>query len=252
MKANKTPQKILIVGATSAMAVETAKLFAAKGAALMLAGRNANKLTQVADDLRVRGTGKISTCVWDVNDIEGCQGMINTAQQFLGDIDAVLVAHGTLPDQKRCEREVDYALNEFKTNATGTIALLTSLANYFENRKAGCITVITSVAGDRGRQSNYLYGTAKAAVNTFLQGLRNRLYKSGVRVLTIKPGFVDTPMTAHLPKNFLFATPETVAKGIYSAMVKQKTDVLYVPGFWRIIMWIVKLIPERIFKGMSL
>jgi short-subunit dehydrogenase len=131
------------------------------------------------------------------------------------------------------------------------ISLLTLLANYFEHQKRGCIAVISSVAGDRGRQSNYVYGAAKGAVTIFLQGLRNRLASKGVAVVTIKPGMVDTPMTAHMRKSRLFASAETVGQGIYQAMVKRR-DVVYMPGYWRYIMWIIKSIPESRFKNLRI
>ena len=131
------------------------------------------------------------------------------------------------------------------------VSFLTPVANYFEKLQKGTIAVGSSVAGDRGRQSNYLYGTAKGAKTIFLQGLRNRLTKSGVQVLTIKPGFVDTPMTAHIEKGPLFVDPEVIAQGIMKA-IKNKRDVVYLPFFWRWIMLIIKLIPEKIFKRLSL
>jgi short-subunit dehydrogenase len=131
------------------------------------------------------------------------------------------------------------------------ISLLTISANYFEQRRRGCIAVISSVAGDRGRKSNYVYGTAKAALTTFLQGLRNRLSSSGVTVVTVKPGFVATPMTAHMKSGLLTASPQAVGQGIYEAMMKKK-DVVYLPWFWQPIMFIVKSIPESVFKRLSL
>ena len=138
-----------------------------------------------------------------------------------------------------------------QTNALSVISLLTLLANHFEQQRHGCIAVISSVAGDRGRQSNYVYGTAKGALSIFLQGLRNRLHKSGVQVLTVKPGFVDTPMTASLPKGPLWATPEKVAEDIDKA-IENKRNVLYTPSFWFLIMAIIKSVPESIFKRLSL
>ena len=128
---------------------------------------------------------------------------------------------------------------------------MTWLANYCESQGRGTLAVISSVAGDRGRKSNYVYGASKAALDTFLSGLRNRVDRAGVQVLTIKPGFVATRMTAHIPKNRLFATPEQVAHGILKAIRKRK-DVVYVPWFWRPIMTIIKSVPERIFKGRDL
>jgi short-subunit dehydrogenase len=142
-------------------------------------------------------------------------------------------------------------LDEFTTNAISYMALMTRLANVFEAQKWGCLAVISSVAGDRGRGSNYVYGAAKGAVSLFAQGLRNRLSKSGVVVVTIKPGFVDTPMTAHLKKNPLFAKPAPVGRRIYTAMLRGES-VVYVPWFWWWIMLIIRNIPEAIFKKLSL
>jgi len=142
-------------------------------------------------------------------------------------------------------------LKEFTTNCASVISLLRILADYFEQQRRGCIAVISSVAGDRGRQSNYVYGAAKGAVTVFLQGLRNRLYKSGVAVVTIKPGTVDTPMTAGMKKGLLFASASSVGQGIYKAMLARK-EVVYLPWFWRPIMFIIRSIPEPIFKKLSL
>src|SRR3954469_24500047 len=196
-------QSLLIVGATSAIAQATAHLFAADGACLFLVGRNADRLAAIADDLRVRGAGEVQTYELDVNDLEKQAAMIEAATAAFGALDAVLIAHGTLGDQHTSETLVVEALREWSTNATCAIALLTLLANAFERQGHGTIAVISSVAGDRGRRSNYVYGAAKAALNVFLEGLRARLARAGVAVVTIKPGFVDTPMTAAIPKNFL-------------------------------------------------
>lgn len=242
--------KVLIIGATSAIAHETAKCFARDGAELFLVARSAEKLTAVADDLKVRGAQRVETFVLDANELERHTALFDGAIRNLNGIDMLLIAHGTLGDQQRCEKSVEQTIKELSTNAISVISLLTLSANYFEQQRRGCIAVISSVAGDRGRQSNYVYGTAKAAVSTFMQGLRNRLAKSGVAVLTIKPGFVDTPMTADKPKGLLFARPRSVGEGIYKAMLQGK-DVVYLPWFWRPIMFVVCNIPERIFKQLS-
>lgn len=243
--------KILIVGATSAIAHETAKLFANNKAKLFLAGRSQEKLNAVCNDLLVRGAEQAETFCLDLTKFDQHQQLLETAINTLGGLDAVLIAHGTLGDQQACEQSVTKTISEFNVNCLSVISILTIVANYFEEQMRGCIAVITSVAGDRGRKSNYIYGTAKGALNVFLQGLRNRLFSSGVSVVTIKPGFVDTPMTASIPKNSFFAQPQTVAKGIYRAM-KQSKNVVYLPWFWRPIMLIVKIIPESIFKKMNL
>lgn len=243
--------RVLIVGATSTIAQATAKHFAAAGDKLFLTGRSDEKLQVIADDLRVRGAEQVHTYVLDVNHFTSHAELLRDALSALGELDVVLIAHGTLPDQEACENDLEKTLHELSTNALSTIALLTPVARQFEEQGSGTIAVISSVAGDRGRQSNYVYGTAKAAVSTFLSGLRNRLYDAGVNVVTIKPGFVDTPMTAHLPKNALFASPEYVGKQIYDAIVAGK-DVVYIPWFWRFIMLVIKLIPEPIFKRLNL
>ena len=243
--------RILILGATSALAHETAKLFARDGADLVLVARSEQKLAAVQGDLKVRGAKEIETIVADLNDFTRHQEIIDAALKPFAGLDMALVAYGTLGDQPRCEQDVELAVQEFNNNCTSTISLLTLLANYFEPQKRGCIAVISSVAGDRGRQSNYVYGAAKAGVTVFLQGLRNRLAKKGVAVVTIKPGMVDTPMTAHLRKGLLFAKPEIVGKGIYEAMLKHK-EVVYLPGYWRYVMWIIKSIPEPMFKKMNI
>ncbi len=242
--------KILIIGATSAIAQETAKLYARDGAELFLVARSAFKLSSVKDDLVVRGAKRAETYVLDISELDRHSEMIQAAIDALGELDMALIAHGTLGSQWLSEESVEKTLEEFNTNCTSVISLLTILANYFEQRKRGCIAVISSVAGDRGRKSNYVYGAAKGALSIFLQGLRGRLAASGVKVVTIKPGFVDTPMTASLRKGLLFASPRTVGRGIYDAMNKGK-DVVYLPWFWRPIMLIVKSVPERVFKKVS-
>ena len=242
---------VMIVGATSAIAHETAKLIAKDKAKLFLVGRTRKKLAAVRDDLIVRGASQVDTFLLDVTHLDRHQELLDTAIATLGELDTVLIAHGTLGDQQACQQSVTETMKELTTNCTSVISLLTILANYFEQQKRGCIAVITSVAGDRGRQSNYVYGTAKGALNVLLQGLRNRLASSNVSVLAIKPGFVDTPMTAALPKNRLFVQPQTVGIGIYNAMRKGK-DSVYLPWFWRPIMFVVRCIPESVFKRLSL
>src|SRR6266571_1524157 len=243
--------RVLMIGATSAIAHETAKCFAQDGAELFLVARSAEKLKVIGNDLKVRGAKRIETFVLDVNDFERHQQMIEAAITSLDGLDMVLIAHGTLADQEKCQRSVAETLQEFTTNCTSIISLLTILADYFEQQRRGCIAVISSAAGDRGRQSNYVYGAAKGAVSIFLQGLRNRLDKSGVAVVTIKPGIVDTPMTAALKKGLLFANARGVGQGVYQAMKKRK-EVVYLPWYWRPVMFMMRRIPEPVFKKLSM
>ena len=242
---------ILVLGATSAIAQETAKHWAQEEAKLFLVARDKDKLAAVASDLRVRGASHVEEFPMDLGHIEIHQQLIHAAIHSLGEIDVAFFAYGTLSNQNTCIQSASETLKEFTINCTSVLSLLTILANHFENQKKGCLAVITSVAGERGRQSNYVYGAAKGAVSIFLQGLRNRLAHSGVTVITVKPGFVDTPMTAHLRKNALFANPRLVGQRIFKAIQKGK-DIVYIPIFWRPIMAFVRHIPERIFKRLSL
>ncbi len=244
-------QRILIVGAASAIAEAAARQWAGRGAALFLVARNAEKLDAIAADLRVRGAAKVGTWAMDATDTAAHAAMLDAARAELGGLDVALIAHGTLPDQKACEASVELTLREIDNNGLSVIALATRLANLLEAQGSGTIAVIGSVAGDRGRQSNYVYGAAKGLVARFLEGLRNRLAKKGVQVLTIKPGFVDTPMTAAFPKGALWAQPADVARGIVAA-VDRRQDVVYLPGFWRAIMLVIRHIPEFVFKKLSL
>ena len=205
----------------------------------------------MAADLHVRGAAHVETQAADLNDCEQHDRLLQQATASLGGLDIALITYGTLGNQHAGEQSYPQAEQELRTNFLSVVSLLTGLANQCETQQHGCLAVISSVAGERGRQSNYIYGTAKGALSLFLQGLRNRLTKAGVTVITIKPGFVDTPMTAAFPKNALFASAETVGAGVYRAILKQK-DIAYVPGFWRWIMLIIRLIPERIFKRLGL
>ncbi|GAB4545925.1 MAG: SDR family oxidoreductase [Anaerolineae bacterium] len=243
--------RVIIIGANSAIAHEVSRCFAADGAALFLVARSEEKLAVAAQDLKVRGASHVVSMAADLNQLGEHEALINSAYQALGGLDAALIAHGTLGDQPTLQQDVQATLDNLTTNAISYISLLTLLANRFEAQKSGCIAVISSVAGDRGRASNYVYGTAKAAVTTFASGLRNRLQKVGVNVVTIKPGFVDTPMTANMKKNALYAKPNVVGKRIYQAMLKGE-DIVYTPAIWMLIMLIIRNIPERIFKKLSL
>ena len=244
-------QKILIIGATSAIAEATARLWAARGEALFLVGRRAERLEAIAADLRVRGAVLVECLAMDACDTPLHAAMLDAAEAAMGGVDVALIAHGSLPDQKACEASAELTLKEIDTNALSVISLATLLAQHFEARGRGVLAVIGSVAGDRGRQSNYVYGAAKGMLGIFLQGLRNRLSKRGVQVLTIKPGFIDTPMTASFSKGALWAKPENVARGIVRA-IDHRRDEVYLPGFWRLIMLIVRHVPERLFKRLSL
>lgn len=240
-------KKILIIGATSAIAESAARIWSQRGNELFLVARNQERLNLIAKDLKVRGASVINSYCMDANNFDQHASLLDQAFGILGSIDIVLIAHGTLSNQKECEQSVELTMQEIKTNALSVIALLTHLASRFEKQESGTIAVISSVAGDRGRSSNYIYGSSKAMLTTFTSGLRQRLYKSGVSVVTIKPGFVDTPMTAEFKKGLLWAKPQKIAMGIVSACDKNNGEV-YMPSFWWGIMRIINLIPDKVFK----
>jgi len=242
---------ILILGATSTIAKHTIRLFAADEHSLYLVARNEDKLASMKQDMLVRGAKDVNYECLDLSDDKQHTDLISRVTETMGSIDIVLIAYGTLSDQNISIESYANTLKELQINCLSVISLLTILANQMEQQGSGSIAVISSPSGDRGRQSNYIYGTAKGALTIFLQGLRNRLSKSNVHVLTIKPGFVDTPMTKDFKKGFLWANPEVISKGIYNA-IKKKREVVYLPFFWRYIMFIIKSIPEKIFKYLSL
>jgi decaprenylphospho-beta-D-erythro-pentofuranosid-2-ulose 2-reductase len=243
--------KMLIFGATSAIAEAVARQVARVHGELYLVGRNPETLDMIAQDLIVRGARKVGKESGDLTYREKYADWIDSASHFMKGIDVILIAHGVLGDQKELEQNNDLAFDHFNTNLMSAALLAEAAGHYFERAKRGVIAVIGSVAGDRGRQSNYYYGSAKGGLEIFLQGLRNRLYPHGVSVLTIKPGFVSTPMTAHLKKNFLFASPDRVASGILHAIKKEK-DVVYLPWFWKWVLCVIKSIPEGVFKRLKL
>jgi decaprenylphospho-beta-D-erythro-pentofuranosid-2-ulose 2-reductase len=244
-------KRILIIGATSAIAEATARLFAARGDSLVLAGRDLPQLERIANDLKLRGAPGAHVLALDVNDFDKHVAAIQQASDLLNGVDIALIAHGTLGNQGECERDFSLALKELNTNAISVMSLLTQLANRMQAQGSGQLAVIGSVAGDRGRPSNYVYGTAKAAVATFCEGLRARLYPHNVNVLLIKPGFVDTPMTAAFKKGLLWAKPEKIAALIVRALDRRQ-QVIYTPSFWALIMLIIRSIPRPLFVRLKL
>lgn len=243
-------EAVLILGATSAIARATAAAFAARGAALYLASRDLDELRRIAADLRLRYGVEVRHGLFDAEATESHAVFMQSVIEAMNGITGVVLAFGYLGDQQAAR---DFKMGEkiIVSNFTGAASILSHCANYFEPLQRGFIIGISSVAGDRGRQSNYVYGAAKGALSLYLQGLRNRLFASGVRVITIKPGFVDTAMTYGLPGLFLVASPQAIGERIVAALGKS-SDVVYLPWFWRYIMLIIKHIPEPIFKRMKL
>jgi short-subunit dehydrogenase len=244
-------KKILIIGAASTIAECAAKIWAKEGSSFYLVARNRDRLSAITNELLGLGAAKVDKYVMDLTQYDEHNKMLIGAYEFLSEIDIVLIAHGNLSNQDECEKFPEFALKEINVNALSTVSILTSLANFFENQKHGMIAVISSVAGDRGRQKNYVYGSAKALLTTFTSGLRQRLQKSNIRVITIKPGFVDTTMTKNYKKGILWTKPDYVAFQIVKAC-SSKGGVIYTPKFWFIIMFIIKIIPESIYMKLKL
>ncbi len=244
----ETQQATAIFGATSGLAQALCRILAEQNVPLVLVARDKEKLDVVTSDLQARGS-QVSTLVCDLDDISVHESLIES----VSGCQTFYVFYGSLPDQSACEQSWASTQQALQTNFLSTTSILTRLANLCEPRKMGSLVVVSSVAGDRGRKSNYVYGTAKGALSIFCQGLRNRLASSGVRVLTVKPGFIDTPMTATIEKKpaALWATADKVAADIIKAEKRGK-DTLYTPWFWQFIMLIIRSIPERIFKRLSL
>lgn len=243
---------VLVLGATSSIARALAAEFARHRYDLLLAGRDRHELNALAADLAIRYGVETRVRCFDALAFDIHQQALESWLSEDGDaIEGVVVCAGYLGDHEAAKTDFSEARRILDTNFTGCVSALNVIANHFEGRRGGFICVISSVAGERGRQSNYFYGAAKAGLSVYLQGLRNRLCPSQVRVMTVKPGFVDTAMTFGRPGLFLVASPEDVAKGIFKAVQRGK-DVAYLPWFWRPIMFAVRLIPESLFKRLRL
>jgi short-subunit dehydrogenase len=243
---------VLILGATSAIASALAREFAAHKFDLVLGGRDREELSARASDLSLRWGVRAGTLLFDVLDRETHAASLQAYLAESGNtLAGAVVCIGHLGDQAKGQSDWEEARLILETNFTGCVSALNILANHFESKRAGFICAVSSVAGDRGRQSNYLYGAAKGGLSVYLEGLRNRLFAAGVKVITVKPGFVDTRMTYGRSGMFLVASPEKVAAGMFRAIVKGQ-EVVYLPWFWRGIMVVVKSIPEVIFKRMRM
>ena len=249
------PKRILVLGATSGIAEASIRLWASRGESLFLVGRNAERLNAVAADARTRGATLVETAVADLDQTQAHPEMLAHAINALGGLDVAYVAVGVLGEQARGERSFAEAGHVLHTNLVAPVSLLTWLANYCAQRHSGTLAVLTSVAGERGRKSNYIYGASKAGLSVFVDGLRNRVDREGVRVMTIKPGPVKTAMTEGMKGESKFADVNKVAATIVKAIDKghgKGPDVLYVPGIWRIIMGVIRAIPESRFKKLNL
>lgn len=244
-------QKLVVLGATSSLAQEVQRLLAKQQKEMLLVGRSSERLSALRSDLLVRGARNVLTFQADLADVSRHVAILDYARESFPDFDSVLVTYGRMSDQQECQRSVELMLGELETNFVSAAALLTVFAQHFERRRKGSIAAITSVAGDRGRRSNYVYGSAKGALSLFLEGLRSRLHPCGVRVITIKAGPVKTAMTDHMAEAAIFADPRDVARDICRALERESPEVLYTPWHWRLIMAAVRAIPEWLFKRLA-
>lgn len=246
------PQIVLILGATSMIARETAAAFADAGYDLILAGRDMEEVERVASDIGVRHGVSAGAERFDALETDDHGQFVDAVTAAAGDrLAGIVLAFGVLGDSERAATDFGQAHEIIAANYVGAVSVLTRLVPYFERKKGGFIVGISSVSGDRGRGSIYTYGSAKGGFSLYLQGLRNRLHKSGIHVLTVKPGFIDTRMTYGTVKPGMAADPATVARAIIRG-VRKKKSVIYVPLIWRLIMFVIRNIPEPIFKRLGL
>lgn len=244
-------RSILILGATSPIARATSEEFAQKGYSIYLAGRNEEELKRIAADIQIRHHVKCRYGYFDAEDLENHESFFHQVVEECEEIEGVVLAFGYMGEQEKATRDCRELQAVINRNYTGACSILATCANYLELKKTGFLVAFSSVAGDRGRQSNYVYGSAKAGLSTYLQGLRNRLHPLGVQVLTVKPGFVDTSMTFGKSGTFLVADPKDIARDVVKAIDRKKT-VIYTPWFWRWIMALIKAVPESIFQRLKL
>lgn len=242
---------VAVLGATSGMAHAALRLWAARGADLVLVARDADKLTRVADDLTARGAGSVVQQVTDLGTAEAITAAVD-AVFARGPVDVLLVAFGTMPSQEEADADPRTAATLLQVNGTLPVLAAHLVTLRLLEAGRGALAVIGSVAGDRGRQSNYLYGSAKAMVATGVAGLQHRVAGTPVSVTLVKPGPTETPMTDHLRGGSLqLAKVETVAGDIVKA-VDNKTPVVYTPRKWALIMTVIRLLPRRVFERTKL
>lgn len=241
----KKGPRVLVFGATSAICHELLKLYAVEGAHFFLVARNVQKLRAIEDDLVARGGVAAGSAAYDFNDWQQHDSSVEQGYSCLGAIDIAIIAHGSLPDQAECESSSAALKACMDDNFTSAAVIVQACAQRLGQQGQGTLAVVSSVAGDRGRKSNYAYGAAKAGIDVLLQGLQGRFSGSSVKVVNIKPGMIITPMTAHMRHGAIWATPSAVAPDIYQAIAKGRR-VCYVPGYWRLIMFVIRSLPTAV------
>ncbi|KAA3657175.1 MAG: SDR family NAD(P)-dependent oxidoreductase [Calditrichaeota bacterium] len=245
------PNHVAVFGASSEIAWETCKHFAANGAHLFLCARNESDLQRLSDDLRTRGAKSIAFCTFDALDKESIELACNKILTDFPQCDGLYIAHGYMPADEGNKIDLENYQKTMQINYLSVVQIIRHFVPHFIEKKYGKIAVISSVAGERGKKRNAAYSAAKAALTVFLSGLRQKVYQSNIWVITIKPGTIATPMTAHLPQNRVFTSAEKAGHLIYNTFQK-KSENVYIPRFWRWIMLITRAIPEKIFKRLNL
>lgn len=243
-------ERALVLGANSGIARALCRELAGRRATLFLVARDEAALAANAADLELRGARVAGTAVADLDESGTHGALLDGAFEALGTVDLVLVAHGVLGEQEACEADPGLALAVLQTNLGHTAVLLLHLAKRLEARGHGTLAVLSSVAGERGRRSNFVYGASKAGLTALLSGLRARLAPAGVRVVTVKPGPVDTPMLAGRPRSPLTASPDSVARALLHGLARGQ-HTIWLPGYWRWIMLVIRLLPERVFMKLK-
>lgn len=245
--------RIAIIGATSAIAHQTARAFAgAEHASFFLVGRNEERLATIAADLRAFGAAQAVTHACDFRDVASSVEFPVLAETALGGgLDLVLVAHGSLSDEARAATDLAYADAEIETNYASAVRFASAAASRFREIKSGQLAVITSVAGERGRASNFFYGATKAALIAFCSGLRARLARDGLQLTELRPGLITTPMTAHLPRGILACSADRAGQ-LCARAIRRRADIAYIPGYWRWIMLVIRILPEFVFKRLKI
>ena len=241
---------VLILGATSRIAQSIAAEHAKDGDSVLLAARDRDEVKIIASDIQIRHSTRVLIGDFEATDFASHARFIADAIEALGSIDTAYVVFGAMGEQAASEKDFSAARTILDVNFTGAVSISEALAGYMEERGQGVIVGVSSVAGDRGRQSNYFYGAAKGGYSLYLQGLRGRMARSGVHVMTAKLGFIDTPMTFGLKTKIPIASPEATARALKKAASKGK-NTLYYPWFWRQVMFLIKGIPERMFKKLK-
>jgi short-subunit dehydrogenase len=247
----QTPKNIVVFGATSAIVHAVLKLYAQQKCNFYLIARNLDKLAVVTQDLTARGGSIMANEAYDFNDYDQLNASLTNANTILTSIDMVLVGHGELPEQQQLEIDSTELVTSINTNYTSVAVIALTAARLLAQQDSGTLAIISSVAGDRGRKSNYIYGSTKSGINILIEGLQGRFSGSRVNVVNIKPGMIDTPMTSSMEKGGIWTTPEKIAGKIVTGISKEK-DCIYVPGVWRLIMLIIKILPARILQKLNI